>query len=193
MSHGEIKALRRSVWREDRERSFEVPLSERGRLPEVRSPTTARSSNARASRQDEVAAMRIEIARQRRAFQANIQRQKEEAAQKRETRMREAAERNEATRRETRAEQTLRREEREKHAERMREMVTLRVLKVHGALSTTPSERQTAERPPSPPGAAGLEPAPLNRPQSPSPSSPSWATELPFTRSGLSKAWLTSA
>ena len=123
MSHGEIKALRRSVWREDRERSFEVPLSERGRLPEVRSPTTARSSNARASRQDEVAAMRIEIARQRRAFQANIQRQKEEAAQKRETRMREAAERNEATRKETRAEQTLRREEREKHAERMREMV----------------------------------------------------------------------
>ena len=188
MSHGEIKALRRSIWREDRERSFEVPLSERGRLPEVRSPTTATSSNARASRQDEVAAMRIEIARQRRAFQANIQRQKEEAAQKRETRMREAAERNEATRRETRAEQTRRREEREKHAERMREMVTLRVLKVHGALSTTPSER-----PPSPPGAAGLEPAPLNRPQSPSPSSPSWATELPFTRSGLSKAWLTSA
>ena len=136
----------------------------------------------------EVEAMRQEIARQRDEYQQKIMRRKQEAKQKRDKQRREAAAKVEEARAQAKAEEMRRRAERAQHAALMRQDVTLRVLKIHGAVSTTPMEE-----PPTVSPAKGLEHAPIVRPYSASPSAPSWAAEALYTRSGLSKVWLTSA
>ena len=132
--------------------------------------------------------MRQEIARQRDEYQQKIMRRKQEAKQKRDKQRREAAAKVEEARAQAKAEEMRRRAERAQHAALMRQEVTLRVLKIHGAVSTTPMEE-----PPTVSPAKGLEHAPIVRPYSASPSAPSWAAEALYTRSGLSKVWLTSA